>query len=81
MSDSVIIEVNDFLVDIGNPEAFENTLASMVPKVLAQVVGMPEPIKRDGYYVVRVFGDPAYFLFALERQGYGKVIGKCKELT
>ncbi len=29
--------------------------------------------KRDGYYVMRVFGDSGFITFAIQNQGYGKV--------
>lgn len=66
-------EATDFLVDVGNPKALDETLQAL-PGVNAFVVGTPEPIRENGHYVVRVFGDPFFFKFAVENQGYCTII-------
>ncbi len=77
------IQVADFLVETGNPEYLDDTLQAL-PMTRAAVVGRGVPggiIKRDGGYVVRVFGDPGFFKFACEQQGYCKIIKQLEELV
>lgn len=63
----------DFLVDVGNPAALDQTLKQL-PKAVAFMVGAPEYPRVDGYFVARVYGDVGFFQFACEHQGYCKVI-------
>ncbi len=77
------IKVADFLVETGNPLALEDTLQHL-PNMHARVVGrgvLGGIVKQEGYYVVRVFGDPGWFKFAVEQQGYCKIIKQLDELV
>ena len=70
------IEATDFLVETGNPEYLDDTLQQL-PNMYARVVGRGVTggiVKREGGYVVRVFGDTGWFKFAVEQQGYCKII-------
>lgn len=80
-----MIEATDFLVDVGNAAALDQTLQAL-PGVNALVVGGPEgPFARDGaHYIVRVFGGPeanSMFKFMVENQGYCKVIRERETLA
>lgn len=68
-------EYHDFLVDVGNPAALDTTLSAL-PGVVAQVIGGPDGpfAEEDGHYIVRVFGNPSFFKFACENQGYCKIV-------
>lgn len=75
MSDSQM-EYHDFVVETGNPEGLDDTLQRL-PMARARVIGrgVPGGIQLvDGKPVVRVIGDPGFFKFACEHQGYCKVI-------
>lgn len=62
----------DFLVKVGNPKALDQTLQQMG----AVLIGGPENfLMHDGAYVVRPLGDPGFVRFAVEHQGYAKIIG------
>jgi hypothetical protein len=61
----------DFLVDTPNPAALDATLQQLG----AVLIGGPDFIQHDGHYVVRCLSDPGYVRFAVETQGYAKVIG------
>jgi hypothetical protein len=77
------IKAIDFLVETGNPERLDDTLQAL-PMMHAFVVGRGVPggiVQRDGGYVVRVFGDPGFFKFAVEHQGYCKIIKQLDELV
>lgn len=68
----------DFLIECGNPEAFDRTINSM-NAVLYDGGNKGNYIKsEEGYYTMRVYGDPGYIKFAIQTQGYGKII---KELA
>lgn len=67
----------DILVDTKNPASLDRTLASFG----AAVVGGPDYVKVEGYYVVRVFGDPGFVEFAITQQGYGRVIRRLEKLV
>jgi hypothetical protein len=76
------IEATDFLMESANPEALDDALQSL-PMMLARVIGrgLPEGIAyREGYPVVRVFGDIGFFKFAMESQGYCKIIKQLEEI-
>lgn len=68
----------DFLVECGNTEAFDKTINSM--NAVLYDGGNKGDYKKDenGYYTMRVYGDPGFLKFAIQNQGYGKII---KELT
>ena len=81
MSD--ITQATDFLVETGNAEKLDDTLQAL-PMMRAFVVGRGVPggiTKKDGYNVVRVFGDTGFFKFAVEHQGYCKIIKQLDELV
>lgn len=70
------MEAKDLIIQTGNPDALDRTLQSL-PGVSACVVGGGMPggyVKQDGGYLVRCFGDYDFLKFAVERQGYGKII-------
>ncbi len=76
------ITATDFLVDVGSPEALDETLQA-APGINAFVVGGPKGpfIKDDGHYIVRVFGEPSFFRFMIENQGYCTIVGEREELA
>ena len=63
------MEYKDFLVETGNPAALDATLN----QIGAALVGGPNYLTQEGYYVARTF-NPDFFLFACQNQGYCKVI-------
>lgn len=64
-------KATDLLVEYdGDPAALDEVVQSLGPAVLGQGADAPGYMKRDGYYVVRVFGDPGFVRFALTNQGY-----------
>lgn len=69
------IEIGDFLVKVGNPEALDRTLHDLV-NVNAFVVKdeTGEYVRHNGYTIVRVQGDICFFRYAVEQQGYCVVI-------
>jgi len=76
-------EAVDVLVDAKDPMALDATLRQL-PGCMAAVVGAGMdggPKRVDGYCVVRVFAGLGFFEFALERQGYGKVIRRLEALV
>jgi hypothetical protein len=78
-----LIGATDFLVETGNPERLDDTLQQL-PNMHAFVVGRGVPggiVRRDGGYVVRVFGDTGWFKFAVEHKGYCKIIKQLDELV
>jgi hypothetical protein len=77
------IKATDFLVETGNPERLDDTLQAL-PMMHAFVVGRGVPgdiAYREGYPVVRVFGDTGFFKFAVENQGYCKIIKQLEQLV
>ncbi len=72
--------LTDFIVEVASPEALDSTLRQL-PGVEAFVV-------RDDFthnyityygpdrYVVQVLGDAGFFKFAVEKQGYCKIVGQ-----
>lgn len=75
------IKATDFLVETGNPERLDDTLQAL-PMMRASVVGRGVPggiAIREGYPVVRVLGDTGFFKFAMEQQGYCKIIRQLDE--
>jgi hypothetical protein len=75
-------ETTDFLVDTGSPELLDDTL-HQIPNMHAVVLGRGTSsgvIIIEGYYVVRVLGDTGWFRFAVEGQGYCKIIRQLDNL-
>lgn len=66
-------EMTDFLVDCENPKAFDRTINSFGAVLMTNGIEN-NYIKQEGYYVMRVFGDAGFIKFAIENQGYGKII-------
>ena len=66
-------KATDFLIECNNPESFDKTINSM-GAVLCDNGNKGEYIKQDGYYLMRVMGDPGFVKFAIQNQGYGKII-------
>lgn len=64
-------KTTDFLVDCINPEAFDKTI-NQLGSVLIQ--------DDDNYYVMRVFSDTGFIKFAIQNQGYGRIIKELDEL-
>lgn len=80
---SSLTQATDFLVQTGNPEMLDDTLAQL-PGMYARVIGRTTPggiQYKEGYPVVRVFGDTGWFRFAMEQQGYCKIIRQLEELV
>ncbi|HRQ17748.1 MAG TPA: hypothetical protein PL085_11775 [Agriterribacter sp.] len=74
-------KATDFLIECGNPEAFDRTINSMGAAALVENGGNGQYLKKDGYYVMRVFGDAGFLKFAIQNQGYGKIIKELDELV
>lgn len=74
MSDTKASEFHDYEIEYsGNPESLDRTLMSLGKAVL---IGGPNYIKRNGHYVMRVFGNPGYVKFACEHQGYCEILNE-----
>lgn len=73
-------EAKDFLVETDDPEYLDATIRSFGAALVGG--GMPGGFtKRGEYYVMRVFGDARFVKFAIENQGYGRVIEELPELV
>jgi phage terminase large subunit-like protein len=71
----------DFLVtEIGNPDTFERQILWKLPNIdaylLREELDYREPLMIGENYVVRVLGDTHFFEYAMEHQGYAKVMGR-----
>lgn len=77
-------EAVDYLVECGhNPEWFDTKIQSLAKASLVQQNGAPSGdhyAKKDGYYIMRVFGSTVNLFYHLEHQGYGKVMKKLSSL-
>lgn len=63
----------DFLIECGNPKAFDQTVNSMGAMLQQDEKG--NYVQYEGkYYRMRVLGDAGFLQFAIKNQGYGKVI-------
>lgn len=73
-------QATDFLVaaDI-NPAGVDKTLNLLGPAALVQ--NSAGYLKVEGCYVMRVFGDPGYIAFAVEHQGYCKIVRQLENLA
>jgi hypothetical protein len=74
-------QATDFLIECGNPEAFDKTINQLGAAALIDGGVKGKYIKKDGYYIMRVFGDPGFLKFSIEHQGYGKIIKELEELS
>lgn len=70
----------DFLIECGNPEAFDKTIQQLGAATLVGGGTEQGYVKKDGCYVMRVFANSSFLKFAIENQGYGKVIRELNEL-
>ncbi len=73
-------EAKDYLIETFNPDSLDEILNRWG----AALVGGGTPggyVRKDGYYVMRVFGDIGFIRFAFENQGYGKIIEELPELV
>lgn len=65
--------VKDLLVETNNPDYLDKSVNYFGAAVVGN--GMPGgPVKVDNAYVVRCFSDANFIKFAIENQGYGKVV-------
>jgi hypothetical protein len=71
---NTIKKATDYLVQCGNPESFDKTIQQLGSAVLIDGGTKGNYIQKDGYYVMRVFGEPDFLKFAIEAQGYGKIV-------
>ena len=74
-------KATDFLIECGNPEAFDRTINQLGAAALVENGGKGQYLQKDGYYVMRVFGDAGFLKFSIQHQGYGKVIKELDELV
>lgn len=70
-------DFKDFLVETSNPDYLDDTIQQWGAVLVGR--GTSEGyIKQDGYYVMRCFSNPDFIKFAVDNQGYGKII---REIT
>lgn len=74
-------KATDYLIECGNPEAFDKTVQELGAAVLIDGGVKGRYIQKDGYYIMRVFGEPGFIKFAIESQGYGKIVKECEQLN
>jgi hypothetical protein len=68
-----------FVVRTGSPEALAETLRGL-PMIHAIVIDDSwNPTERTCQ--VQVFGPTGFFVYAMEKQGYGEVLGEVREGT
>ena len=73
-------KATDYLIECANPKAFDNTIQQLGAAVLINGGVENNYTKREGYFVMRVFGDAGFLKFSIENQGYGKIIRELDEL-
>lgn len=73
-------QATDFLVECNNPESFDKTINQLGAAALIENGGKGQYLKKDGYYVMRVFGDFGFIKFSIQNQGYGKIIEQLDDL-
>ena len=73
-------KATDFLIECVNPEGFNRIIQQLGAAVLIDGGVEGSYLKKDGYYVMRVFGDPGFLKFSIETQGYGKLVKELEEL-
>jgi hypothetical protein len=74
------MKATDFLIQCANPSSFDETVQRLGSAALIDAGSKGKYVQKDGYYVMRVFGNPGFLKFAIENQGYGKVIKELPEL-
>lgn len=67
-------EYTDFLIECGNPKAFDKTINQFGAVLFDGGNKGNYYADKDGYYRMRVYGDPGFVKFAIQNQGYGKII-------
>lgn len=75
------MNATDFLIKCGNPDAFDTTIQQLGAAALIEGNAKGTYLQKDGYYVMRVFGDAGYLKFAIQQQGYGEIIRQLPELV
>lgn len=81
--EAAVVETTDFLVDVGNPAALDQTLQAL-SMLRAFVIGGPKGpfLQEDDHYIVRVFGGDtanSMFEYMMKSQGYCTVVGRSHE--
>lgn len=69
----------DYLIECGNPASFDKTVNSL-GAMLQQDSNGNYVTDADGYYRMRVLGDPGFLEFAISNQGYGKIIKRLETI-
>lgn len=73
-------QATDFLVETANPAGLDATLQQFGAALVGG--GMPGGyVTKDGLHVMRVFGDPGFVRFMVERQGYCRVVEQLDKLV
>ncbi|MCX6216523.1 hypothetical protein [Spirosoma sp.] len=67
--------VTNLLIDCPNPDAFNKTVQALGAAALVEN-GNLGYLMLNGYYVLQVYNNVGWIRFAIEQQGYGKVIGE-----
>ena len=72
-------QFTDYLIECGSPVLLDAIIQKLGTAMLMQDSDNSYPKNSDGHYTMRVIGDPGYIKFALEQQGYGKIIREVEE--
>lgn len=64
----------EFLVKTANPQMLDLTVQQFGATVEEHEGVAGHYVKEGDGYVVRCFGDPDYFAFAITTQGYGRIL-------
>lgn len=72
------VAATDFIVEVGNPKAFDETVQQLGAALIELSPGV-YLTNNEGYHVMRVLGDPGYVKFAVESQGYGRIVRQLDE--
>lgn len=73
------MNTTDFLVETNNPAALDSILQSFGAVLVGGGGENPRYVKVRGYYLMRCLGDGGFVKFAVEHQGYAKVVGRADE--
>jgi len=74
-------KATDFLIQCGNPKVFDKTIQELGAAVLINNGVQGDYTKKEGFYIMRIFGDAGFLKFAIDNQGYGIIIRELEELT
>lgn len=67
----------DLIVETANPVALDSTVQQLGAALVQDESDRSGYARTDdGNYLCRAFGDPGFMKFALERQGYARVVGE-----